>query len=357
MWPEKRDLEIVFKSDIAFAIHHLKKLIKERDVKEGENRKTAIQLAHHIINNKKATDLQELIEYFTTLGDVEILKKTIKLELHHDLTKIPVKTLVQILDKFSWIVFTKEIHELLLQHMRFGALKVLAWLHALLSEKPTSPESHALIIQWFQEVVKSLITIQEPNRAKHALAEIFKMLVVIENQQIANEVIASISNYKQPTYLFLIYAPAVLNLIESHKSQLGDLGIFKIIANDFLQYAQEHYSSPPIAPTSLTRIGQISCTCDFCKEVNKFLPDPSRNNFCFEKALQRDMLHIETKIKEHHLDLAIRIERQPPKFKGIISKNQHSYEQALKRFEFIEQARRTIEEIFSLYIGAKHGKP
>lgn len=41
MWPEKRDLEIVFKSDIAFAIHHLKKLIKEHNVKEGESRKTA----------------------------------------------------------------------------------------------------------------------------------------------------------------------------------------------------------------------------------------------------------------------------------------------------------------------------
>lgn len=347
MWPERRDLEIIFKSDIAFAIHHLKKLIKERDVKEGENRKTAIQLAHHIINNKKATDLQGLMEYFITLGDVEILNKMVKLELQHNLTKIPVKTLVQILNKFSWSVFTKEIHDLLLQHMRFDALKVLAWLHALLLEKPTSPESQALIIQWFQEVVKSLITIQEPNKAKHALAEIFKMLIAIENQQIANEVIASISNYKQPVNLFLIYAPAVLNLIESHKNQLGDLGIFRIIAHDFSQYAQEHYSSSPIAPISLTRIGQIACPCDFCKEVNKFLPDPNRSNLSFEKVLQRDMLHIETKIKEHHLDLTIRIERQPPKFKGAISKNQHSYEQALKRFELIEQAKRTIEEIFS----------
>ena len=213
-----------------------------------------------------------------------------------------------------------------------------------------------IVNQWFREVVKSLITIQEPNRAKHALAEIFKMLIVIENQQIANEVIASISNYKEPTNLFLIYASAVLNLIESHKSQLGDLGIFKIIAHDFLQYAQEHYSSSPIAPINLTRIGQISCTCDFCKEVNRFLPDPDRSNFCFAKVLQRDMLHIETKIKEHHLDLTIRIERQSPKFKGIISKNQHSYEQALKRFEFVEQVRRTIEEIFSLCIEVKHGK-
>lgn len=146
------------------------------------------------------------------------------------------------------------------------------------------------------------------------------MLIAIEDQQIANEVIGSISNYKQPANLFLIYAPAVLNLIESHQNQLGDLGIFKIIAHDFLQYAQEHYSSSPVAPISLTRVGQISCTCDFCKEVNKFLPDPNRSNLSFEKVLQRDMLHIETKIKEHHLDLTIRIERQAPKFKGIISK-------------------------------------
>jgi len=348
MWPERRDLEIVFKSDIAFAIHHLKKLIKECDVKGGENRETAIRLAHHIINNKKGTDLQGLVEYFITLGNVEILKKTIKFELHDDLTRISVKTLVQIFDNFSWIIFTKEIHDLLLQHIRFGELKVLAWLHALLSEKPTSSESSPLIILWFQEVIKFLITIQEPNRAKHALAEIFKMLIVIENQQIANEVIASISNYKQPTNLFLIYAPAVLNLIESHQTQLSGLGIFKIIAHDFLLYAQECYSLSPIAPTSLTRMGQISCTCDFCKEVNRFLPDPNRSNFCFEKVLQRDMLHIEAKIKEHQLDLTIRIERQPPKFKGAISKNQHSYEQALKRFEFIEQVKRTIEETFSL---------
>jgi hypothetical protein len=222
---------------------------------------------------------------------------------------------------------------------------VLAWLHALLSEKSTSPESRVFIIQWFQEVATFLIAIQEPNKAKCALAEIFKMLISIEDQQIANKVIISINHYKQPANLFLIYAPAVLNLIESHKSQLGDLEIFKIIVHDFLQYAQEHYASPPLAPTSLARFGQISCTCDFCKEVNSFLPDPNRSSLCFEKVLQRELLHIEMKIKEHQLDLAIYIERQPPKFKGIISKNQHSYEQALNRFEFIEQTKRKIGKI------------
>ena len=58
----------------------------------------------------------------------------------------------------------------------------------------------------------------------------------------------------------------------------------------------------------------------------------------FDKTLRRNLAHAEAKIEESHLDLDMKIESLPTKFKGIITKNQKSYNNALKAFSTVQQA-------------------
>jgi hypothetical protein len=213
----------------------------------------------------------------------------------------------------------------------------------LLLTQPSSKESYPLITKWFQEIWKSALSITDINEAKKGLSYIFQILTLIGKPQLTDEVLLSIRNYQQPLSLPYIYASAVLDAIESCKKEAHHLNILKKIAEDFLKHAQASYAFPPKPPETWARSGQLKCTCSFCDEVNGFLPDHHRSSVSFEKTLQRNLIHIKTKIAEHSLDLDVSIDRQPPKFKGTVTKNQNSYEQALKRFTIVDQTKKRVE--------------
>jgi hypothetical protein len=59
------------------------------------------------------------------------------------------------------------------------------------------------------------------------------------------------------------------------------------------------------------------------------------------------MLHIETKIKEHHLDLTIQIEKHFLKFKGSISKTEYVYEETNTLISY-KKGRKTLEKSYTL---------
>lgn len=342
MWPEHRDLEIVFKIDIAYGTHYFKELIQNHDVSGGESRKNAIRLAHHILDHQRLPNFHEITESLILLGDIEVLRKQIKNQIKWGLSHTDPKTLVHIFDRFSWQAFEQDFNEILSKN-RFDVINTLAWLHGLLLEKPSSQESGPIITQWFQKIWKSAISISDPKVAQKGLSTIFQILSLLGKQELTDEVLSSIHNYKQPLLMPYVYAPAIRDVIESCKQETPHLNILKKIAENFLEQAQSSYAVPPKPPENWTRSGELKCTCNFCKEINAFLPDPQRSKMSFEKALQRDLLHVETEIAKHSLDLDIRIERQSSKFKGSVTKNQKSFEQALKRFTIIEQTKKSIE--------------
>lgn len=340
MWSEQRDFDIVRKIDIEYAIHYFKNLL-QNDLSQEENHTKALTLAHHILDNWSYRKLDELTDNFITLGDVEVLKKQMRNLMKHGLSGMDGPTLVRILDQFSWQAFENDLDAILSAYTNKGnANRALAWLYGLLLAKPRSQESHGCITKWFRLIWKS---IQNGDDGKTVLSHSFQILALLGNPQLADELLLSIQSYQKSSSLPSIYAPALINALESCKEKTCDFTILRKIAHDFVKHAEAFYATPPKPPASWMRQGQLPCACAFCTEINKFLPDPERSNLQFEKTLQRNLVHLKSKIMEEALDLDVQIERQATKFKGIVTKNCHSFEQAMKRFTVVEQSIKKVQ--------------
>jgi hypothetical protein len=81
----------------------------------------------------------------------------------------------------------------------------------------------------------------------------------------------------------------------------------------------------------------LNCDCEFCTEVNQFLPDPEKSEISFYKTLKRNLLHIEAKIEESQIELDIEIRRRQAKFDGTCTKNQSRYDHKRKLFDSAQQ--------------------
>jgi hypothetical protein len=77
--------------------------------------------------------------------------------------------------------------------------------------------------------------------------------------------------------------------------------------------------------------------CEFCTEVNQFLPDPERSEISFYKTLKRNLLHIESEVEKSQVELDIEIRRAPPKFEGTCKKNQNKYDNKRELFDNAQQ--------------------
>jgi hypothetical protein len=81
----------------------------------------------------------------------------------------------------------------------------------------------------------------------------------------------------------------------------------------------------PLAPPSdWTRASTVTCACDHCRELGRFLADPARETWSF-KAPQADRTHIENKIRNGTYDLDFITLRRGSPHCLVCTKNQASY--------------------------------
>ena len=112
---------------------------------------------------------------------------------------------------------------------------------------------------------------------------------------------------KQPLFLTTTYGPAVVNAMKELKARDDDRTLMTTFVEDVLQQIQRDFPSPPDKPKDWSRAGQLQCTCEFCAQVNQFLPDPEQGELSFYKTLKRNMTHVESEINKSQVDLDIKI--------------------------------------------------
>ncbi len=89
--------------------------------------------AHTRRDNQRYQNLNEITENLITLGDIEILRKQIKNQIKRGLSHIDTKTIIRVLDQFSWQAFEKDFNTVFSEYKdRFNVMKALSWLCELL---------------------------------------------------------------------------------------------------------------------------------------------------------------------------------------------------------------------------------
>jgi hypothetical protein len=172
---------------------------------------------------------------------------------------------------------------------------------------------------------------------KEAVANLVQLVSLLKIETLTDEIIAFLSGPKQKEFLTVTYGPALVSSLKALEGRDYDRIIMGKFSEDVRQRIKAEFPAPPEAPEDWSREGRLNCGCEFCTEVNKFLPDPKRSEISFEKTLKRNLLHIESKIKESQVELDIEIRRMPPKFEGTCRKNQSRYDSRRKLFDSAQQ--------------------
>ncbi len=331
IWPKDREFDLVTRMDLDYGIHVLKTSLQEQNLADDDYRQKIVQLADHILENMPGYRKDEISKEIILIGDVALLKKFLHKQMNqYSLSQVDGQIVRQILERFGWQPFEEDIRPYLTP--RRGAL---GWLNSLLlAGGSLSGEGQAVMTRWVNELWQPSL---EYGLTKEAIANLVQMVSLLKIEALTDEIIAFLSGQKQQEFLTATYGPALVSSLKALKGRDYDQTIMKKFSEDIRQRIKADFPAPPEAPKDWSREGQLNCNCEFCTEVNQFLPDPERNEISFYKTLKRNLLHVESKVEESRVELDVKIYRRTPKFDGTCRKNQNRYDNKRKLFDTAQQ--------------------
>jgi hypothetical protein len=240
------------------------------------------------------------------------------------------QVLTQVIGRIGWQHF-EEVASPYLKSRR-GALP---WLNALMQlEEPFGSEGHSVMTRWVNNLWKPSL---KYDVTRDGIANLIQIVVLLGIQALPDKIIAFLAQQTQEAFLTTAYGPALVSSLNELKGRDYDRSCMQKFVEDVVQRIQTDFPSRPGAPKGWSREGQLACDCEFCTEVNRFLPDPERSEITFDKTLKRNLLHIESEIQKSRVDLDIEIHRTPPKFRGICRKNQNRYDRQRQLFDSAQE--------------------
>ena len=338
MWPKDREFDLVTKMDLDYGIHVLKTSLQEQTLADGDYRQKIIRLADHILENLPTYRKNDISEELILIEDIELLKKFLRKQLNqYSLSQVDNQIFMTIIERFDWQPFEDDISAYLTP--RRGALD---WLNSLLLASETlSDEGQSAMTRWVNELWKPSL---EAGLTKEEIANLAQMVSLLKIEALPDEIIAFLSRHKQKEFLTGTYGPALVSSLKELKGRDYDQTIMKKFVEDVRQRIKADFPAPPDAPKDWSRGGQLDCDCEFCTEVNRFLPDPERREISFYKTLKRNLLHIEAKVEESQVEIDIEIRRTPPKFEGTCRKNQSRYDYKRALFDSAQQIVKDLDD-------------
>jgi hypothetical protein len=331
MWPKDREFDLVTRMDLDYGIHVLKTSLQKQNLADGDYRQKIIRLADHILENLPTYRKNEISKEIILIEDVALLKKFLRKQMNqYFLSQVDDEIFMQIIERFGWQDFEEDISAYLTP--RRGAL---GWLNALLlAGVSLSGEGQSIMTRWVNELWKPSL---EYGLTIDAIANLVQMVSLLKIETLTDEIIAFLSRQTQKEFLTDTYGPALVSSLKELKGRDYDRTIIRKFVEDIRQRIKADFPEAPEAPKDWSREGQLDCNCEFCTEVNQFLPDPERSKISFYKTLKRNLLHIESEVEKSRVDLDIEIRRTPPKFEGTCKKNQNRYDNKRKLFDTAQQ--------------------
>ena len=97
-----------------------------------------------------------------------------------------------------------------------------------------------------------------------------------------------------------------------------------------LEHLQTRSALPLEPPRDWTRPSEIGCTCQYCRDLSRFLADPLQPDWAL-RAAQQHRTHVEAEIKRARADVDMRTERKGSPHTLICRKNHASYERRVRQ--------------------------
>jgi hypothetical protein len=356
MWPKERELELVAKMDVDYGIHVLKSAIEDQNKLEGEYRQQLIGLANHIVETLPSYRSEDISAELIKLGDIELLKKSLFRQANAYSIDIDPNMFMKVAERFGWAPFAQAVQS------RLSAQNGLQWLDSLVQTDPSiSDEGQGVIRKWVasrwqQSLAFAMQLAAEPELPSHARARhrypyqmarfnteksakqdeiiyLVRLTSCLDMETVASKAIERLADPPEETFLTETYGPAIIRALDSLKKKSHNETIAQQFASAVRQCLQANYPNPPEPPEDWSREGQLDCDCEFCTEVNAFLPKRDISSIRIDKTLKRNLLHVESEVGKSQIEVDIDIQKVASKFSGIIQKNQSRYERKRQLYD------------------------
>ncbi len=331
LWPKNREFDLTTRMDLDYGIYVLKTSLQPQNLADGDYRHKIIRLANHILDKLPSHRKNDISREIILIEDMALLKKFLHKQLNqYRLGQVDTQIFTQIIERFGWQPFEEEIGAYLTP--RRGAL---GWLNSLLlAGVSLSGAGQSIMTRWVTDLWKPSL---ELGLTGETIANLVQVVSLLKIEALPDEIITFLSGQKQPDFLTGAYGPALVSSFKALTGRDYDQTIMRKFNEDVRQRIKADFPAPPEAPQDWSREGQLGCKCEFCAEINRFLPDPKRREISFYKTLKRNLLHIEAMIEKSRVELDIEIRRTPPKFDGFCQKNQSRYDNKRKLFDTAQQ--------------------
>ncbi|MCB0085045.1 MAG: hypothetical protein KDE47_29090, partial [Caldilineaceae bacterium] len=350
LWPKERELELVASMDATYGIYVLKRMLQGQPDLDATVRQSLIQLAYHLLDSPLFYGYEGLSAELIQLGDIELLKKFLLRRTNSWSFEVDPVALIEVAETFGWHHFADDIEA------RLTAQNGMAWLDSLLQTgKPISEEGQNTIKQWVESRWEQSVTAATrplrapakpttaPEQRRHVhelqrfndqmrnqqaeLIYLIRLTAGLDMADIAQQAIARLAEHTDKQFLITTYGRAVVEARLDLEQLAHDPAIVQRFVDAVRQRLQAEFPTPPEPPQDWSRTGQLACACEFCTQVNAFLPKPNVPSMTIYGTLKRNLLHVESEIAKQQIEAEIDIRKRAPKFDGTIQKNQRDYEQ------------------------------
>ncbi|MCB0125523.1 MAG: hypothetical protein KDE58_24885, partial [Caldilineaceae bacterium] len=314
LWPKEHELALVASMDTAYGIHVLKQTLAGQPDLDEAARQPLIQLAYHLLDSPLFYAQTDLIAELLKLGDIDLLKKFLLRRANGWSFDVDSVALIEVAETFGWHHFANDIQSLL------TAQGGMQWLDTLLQTgKSISDEGRGVITQWVaSRWEQSLTAATRPLRApakpttapeqRRHVHELQRFNDQMRNQQaeliylirltagldmadIAQQAIARLAEHTDKQFLITTYGRAVVEARLDLEQLAHDPAIVQRFVDAVRQRLQAEFPTPPEPPQDWSRTGQLACDCEFCTQVNEFLPKPNVASIGIYRTLKRNLLH------------------------------------------------------------------
>jgi len=173
----------------------------------------------------------------------------------------------------------------------------------------------------------------EKSAKQNEIIYLVRLTSCLNMETLASKAIERLAHPPEETFLTETYGPAIISALHSLKKKAHTETITQQFASAVRQCLQAQYPHPPEPPQDWSREGQLECQCEFCTEVNAFLPKRDISSMGMYKMLKRNLLHIEAEVDKSQVEVDIEIQKVASKFNGLIQKNQSRYERKRQLYE------------------------
>jgi hypothetical protein len=173
----------------------------------------------------------------------------------------------------------------------------------------------------------------EKSAKQDEIIYLVRLTSCLNMETVASKVIARLADPPEEKFLTETYGPAIVSALNSLKKKEHNPTIAQQFVSAVRQCLQAQYPNPPEPPQDWSREGYLDCDCEFCTEVNAFLPKQDIGSMSIDKTLKRNLLHVESEVEKSQIEVDIDIQKAASKFNGIIQKNQSRYERKRQLYD------------------------